>query len=71
MTADERALLLELYGEAAVKRHGTFLANYHRVHALFPEQPPEPAHVRIGVDVETYLNRLYDTEFIKEVKHDK
>ena len=70
MTPEERALLLELYGEAAVERHGTFLANYHRIHALFAPQPPEPVDTLIGVDTETYLRRLYDTEFIKEVKHD-
>ena len=62
MTPEERALLLELYGEEAVERHGIFLANYHRIHALFPPQPPEPIEERHGKPVSTYLKQLFEKE---------
>ena len=36
LTPAERAMLVEEHGELAVRNHAIFLANSHRVHALFP-----------------------------------
>ena len=62
MSEEERAMLLELYGAEAVERNGVFLVNYHRVHALFPPQPPPPAHDFITMPVEDYLDKLFTEE---------
>jgi hypothetical protein len=43
---EERAMLIELFGEQAVKRHPVFLANYMRIFTLFPKQPPTPEQLR-------------------------
>ena len=32
----ERRVLIESHGETAVRNHAVFLANFHRVHSLFP-----------------------------------
>lgn len=33
---EERAMLVEMHGEIAVRNHAAFIANFHRVHSLFP-----------------------------------
>ena len=32
----ERAALVDLFGEQAVRNHAVFLANFTRIHGLFP-----------------------------------
>ena len=32
----ERAVLVDLFGEIAVRNHAVFLANFTRIHGLFP-----------------------------------
>ena len=56
LTTAEREVLVEFHGEAAVKRHAVFLANFHRVNALFPVQPDtaEMAAWRRGEDLFRY-----------------
>lgn len=40
LTAPERAVLVDHHGEVAVRNHAVFLANFHRVHSLFPRHVP-------------------------------
>ena len=36
LTTAERDVLVYFYGEVAVRNHAVFLANYNRIHSIFP-----------------------------------